>query len=272
MQIVSTCLLRDLNVYKTTFKSLRKHIPGAELHVITRRQDFPRFSEACGADLQLWDESTLLATMTMEELKQVPLPFFPRGAGWYFQQFLKLAFVDVSNDDDYFLIWDADTVLLKALDFFSPDGLPYYTRASENHHPYFETFEKLFGVPANREYSFISQHQLIKKSVLRMMIAEIEERFPDCKSWYWAVMGQLKGEGSNLFSEYETYGHYLKIKQPDSFLTRDIAWTRHGGGLLGYGPDNRRLKKLSRDYTFAAFESTASPMRRIARCAKKLLR
>ena len=241
--------------------------PGCQVHVITKKEDFPRFRRACGPKLQLWDEEELIPGMTLESLRKVALPFFPRGAGWYFQQFLKLAFVDVSNNDRHYLIWDADTVLLRSLELFDEQGRPFYTKAEEHHRPYFSTFEALFGVSAEREFSFISQHQVIDKNVLREMFAEIQARHPASRSWAWAIMDNLKGEGTNLFSEYETYGHFLKLRYPGTFSVRSLEWNRRGGGRFGLRPSRLRLRRLARNYDFAAFEAGDNVWRR---CAKNL--
>jgi len=270
LQVVSACIARDLPVYRVTFQSLRRFLPDAEIHVITRKQDFPRFREACGSELHLWDEATLLPGMTLGQLRELPLPFFPKGAGWYFQQFLKYAFVDVSNQDDYYLIWDADTVLLRPLEFFDEDGKPIYTSAVEHHLPYFETFKNLFGVEAVREFSFISQHQVISKKILKEMLHEIEARNPDQPNWAWAIMKNLAGEGSNLFSEYETYGHYLKLRYPGDYSIRKRKWTRHGERGAGYPPKPNRLPALAESYDFAAFEAMFSMRNRIKRFLQRL--
>jgi hypothetical protein len=239
--------------------------------VITRKEDFQRFRDACGSDLILWDERSLMPDPSLKQLRELPLSFFPGGAGWYFQQFLKFGFVEVSNADAHYLIWDADTVLLKPIDLFDSEGRPYYTKAAEYHKPYFETFEQLLGVPANREFSFISQHQIIHKPTLRQMLKEIENRNPDAKNWAWAIMQNLRGDGSNLFSEYETYGHYAKLNRPEQMIFRDLQWTRNGEKLAGYPPDINKLPLLSENYTFAAFETFFSYKKRIMRMLRKLM-
>ncbi|MES2659807.1 MAG: DUF6492 family protein [Verrucomicrobiota bacterium] len=271
MQIVSACIARDLPVYKVTCESLRRHVVGAEIHLITRGDDFTRFRNACGSDLVLWDENSLLPELPLKELKAMPFPFFPQGAGWYFQQFLKFAFMNVSNADNHYLIWDADTVLLRPIKFLDPSGKAIYTKGSEHHRPYFQTFEALFGIPAERDFSFISQHQLIHKPTLREMLAEIEARNPDTRHWARAIMSNLAGEGSNLFSEYETYGHYAKWKRPESMVFRDLEWTRNGERLAGYPPDPTKLAKLSENYSFAAFEKFFSLKNRILRNFRKFM-
>ena len=272
MEIISACLLRDLPVYRRTFRSLEEFFPGSEIHLVTRKEDLQKFRDACGSNLHLWDESDFIPSMSLSQLRAAPLPFFPRGAGWYFQQFLKYAFVDVSNEDDHFLIWDADTILLRPIDLFDEEGRPCYTEAEEYHQPYFETFRALFGEPAERTHSFISQHQLVNKSILRQMLLEIEANHPSSRGWAWAIIDNMKGQGSNLFSEYETYGHYLKLRYPGTFSTRTRQWTRKGGESIGLPPWRPWLQLLARHHDFAAFEATDSPFRRIIRGCRNLSR
>jgi hypothetical protein len=270
MQIVSTCLARDLPVYRFTYQSLRRHIPRSEIHLITKKEDFPKFREACGPELILWDESELVPQMSLGELREMPLHFFPKGAGWYFQQFLKYAFVNVSNEDEYYLIWDADTVLLRPIEFFTPEGKPFYTTATEHHIPYFETYQALFGTKAERDFSFISQHQVINKIILRDMLSKIESRYPTKKGWAWAIMENLRGDGSNLFSEYETYGHYMKSTYPKTFEVRDLKWTRKGGELAGNPPREKKLEIMGDKFSFAAFEASDSIGRKVYYKLKKI--
>lgn len=271
MQIISACIARDLPIYRITCESLRKHIPEASIHVVTRKEDFPKFRAACGSEVTLWDENELLPELPLKELRAFPLPFMPQGAGWYYQQFLKFAFHKVSNDDEHYLIWDADTVLLRPIELIDPEGRAIYTKANEHHPPYFLTFEQLFGVPARREFSFISQHQVINKAILREMLAEIERRNPDSPNWTKAIMKNLRGEGSNLFSEYETYGHYAKLRHPGSIVFRELNWTRNGERLAGIPPDPRKLQRLSENYSFAAFEAYFSTRKRLLRAIRRFL-
>jgi hypothetical protein len=258
MEIVSSCLARDLPVYRKTCESLRRHVPNASLHVVTRKEDFQKFRDGCGSELMLWDEDVLIPNMTLVSLRQHPLPFFPAGAGWYFQQFLKWGFAGVSNSEPHYLIWDADTVLLRPLELLDPTGCGYLTTSTEYHKPYFQTFEALTGRKPVFHTSFISQHQLVDKSILRELLAVISDHAPSDRGWAWAIIERMRGEGTNLFSEYETYGHYAAICHPDQVVVRELSWTRKGRRLAGYPPSQERLNALANDYSFAAFEASAT--------------
>ena len=271
MKIVSTCLTRDLPIYRLTCESLRRHIPGASLHVITRRADFGKFRDACGGELQLWDEDGIVPGMTLQTLRAHPLPFFPAGAGWYFQQFLKWGFVEVSNPDLHYLIWDADTVLLRPLEFFDPTGHPYLTTAPEYHPPYFETFESLIGEPPREQVSFISQHQVVNKAILHELLRSIGATSSSERGWAWAIIENMRGAGTNLFSEYETYGHYARLRHPGQTVIRELPWTREGRKLAGYPPQAARLAALAENHTYAAFESNTSLRGRCVHRLRKLL-
>ena len=86
------------------------------------------------------------------------------------------------------------------------------------------------------------------------MLARIEANFPESGSWAWKIMHHLVGEGGNLFSEYETLGHYVKAHYPERASFRELSWLREGA-LGSYGaPSQKYLERLARDYYFAAFE------------------
>jgi hypothetical protein len=138
--------------------------------------------------------------------------------------------------------------------------------------PYFETYEALFGSKAEREFSFISQHQIIRKSILTEMLSQIESRNTASKNWAWAIMKNLRGSGNNLFSEYETYGHYLKAKHPNTFAIRNLKWTRNGEKFAGYPPKASKLYAMSTQYDFAAFEAFFSLRNRLTRYLRRLLK
>jgi len=146
------------------------------------------------------------------------------------------------------------------------------TKAREFHQPYFQTYEKILGRPAKREFSFISQHMLIQKSVLREMLGEIERHCPGDENWAWKIMRNLAGEGSNRFSEYETYGNYVKEKYPERVQYRELPWERHGAKACGRHPTPAALEKLGQDFFYASFEDSDSLYRRTGRKVRHWLR
>jgi len=272
VDVVAPCLRRDLPKLALAYQNLRRFAAIKQLHVITQRRDFAHFQQALGADVVLLDENEMIPTVSFDALKVIPLARFSQGPGWYFQQLLKFQFAFHKPEDDYFLIWDADTVPLRPLEFFDIQGRMLLTKAAEYHPPYFQTYERLLGQTAQREFSFIAQHMLVQKSVLRELLAEIEAHFPGEENWAWKIMRNLAGEGSNRFSEYETYGHYLKAKYPERVVFRDLPWLRRGATECGMNPSEADLERLGRDYYFASFEDSENFYRRTGRKVRDWLR
>ena len=67
----------------------------------------------------------------------------------------------------------------------------------------------------------------------------------------------------NLFSEYETYGHYLKLHYPERMVVRQLTWLREGTEQYGFPPTEKVLSKLGKTYVYAAFESKKTKSKRL---------
>jgi len=262
-EVFTACRSRDLVTLCYVVEHLRTHLKPKNIVIATAHKNFVSFEKVLGAPVSLVDEDKLIPSMTLASIRQLPIQFFPRAAGWYFQQLLKYAWCYQNAGIGHYLVWDADTIPLKPLNFFDEQGRTLMTKASEYHAPYFATFERLFGVPATYEFSFISQHQMVDKMLLQEMLNSIATRFPASLNWAWAILQSLPREGKNLFSEYETYGHWLKLYHPDKLRYRDVPWLRQGTEVAGFPPSEKKLKDLSERYFFVSFESSKRPLKRM---------
>ena len=272
LDIVTACRSADLPTFRLTLAGLRRFVPFKKCYVITLRANFGKFRRALGADVELLDQDTLIPGMTLAQLREVPLAGFPGAAGWYFQQLLKFAFCFQKPEDDYFLIWDADTVPLRPLEFFDESGRMLFTMSEEQHSPYFETYRRLLRQEPNFEFSFISQHMIVQKSILQEMLAKIEANLPGHDSWAWKIVKNLEGTSTNLFSEYETLGHYVKNNHPSRAAYRKLNWLREGSLRIRGRPSQADLENLGRTYDFVAFESGQMPLRRFVRRVREWLK
>ena len=265
LHVVTACRAADVRILRLALDGLRRFTPFQQLHVITARSNFSRCRRALGDGVELLDEDALIPGMTLRSLRALALPGFPQGAGWYFQQLLKFAFAFREPSDDYFLIWDADTIPLRALQFFDAEDRMLLTTAEEEHVPYFETYRRLLGEEPRREFSFIAQHMIVQKSVLREMLAAIEANVPGHDHWAWKIMKNLGGGSTNLFSEYEMLGHYAKNHHPERVTFRKLPWLRDGSRETKGMPSAANLARLGERHAFAAFESGQMPLRRFVR-------
>lgn len=269
IDVVTACRLADLAVLRIALDALRRFVPCRRIYVFTARQNFRRFRDVIGSNAELIDEDDAIPDLTLTALKKLTLPGFPKGAGWYFQQLLKLSFGNVHREEEYYLIWDADTIPLRPLKFFEEDGRMIFTMADEEHAPYFETYRKLLAEEPVRDFSFIAQHMIVQKSILREMFGRIESNFPGDESWAWKIMQNLPGSSTNLFSEYETLGHFVKIHYPERAAYLRRQWLRDGSRQVCGLPTPVDLQRLATQYDFVAFESSQRPLRRTIRSFRR---
>ena len=271
LDVVTTCRLRDLPILRLAAQNLPRCVPLKRLHVLTARQHFPEFTKALGHDVTLIDEDAFIPGLTLAQLRALAEPGFPQGAGWYFQQFLKFGFAFQEPGDDHYLIWDADTVPLRPLEFFDDQGRMLFTTATEHHQPYFETYRNLLGHDPHREFSFIAQHMIVRKSILREMLLRIEQNFLGTENWAWKIMRHLAGAGTNRFSEYETFGHYVKNIHPEAAVFRQLPWLRKNSRPVFTHLSATHMEQLAKNYAFVAYEARHGMLSRTGIRLKKWL-
>ncbi|MBQ7561081.1 MAG: hypothetical protein IJS99_04485 [Synergistaceae bacterium] len=144
--------------------------------------------------------------------------------GWYVQQFIKMQFSRFTQDE-YYLIWDSDTIPLKQVKMFDDDSRPFFDMKTEFHEPYFETIAKLFpDVHKVINKSFISEHMIINSNFMRVLIDEIESNSAlEGGNFQEKIINAIdtKNLSSSGFSEFETYGNYIMTRYPDKYILRD---------------------------------------------------
>lgn len=207
----------------------------------------------------------------MEELLETKE--LPRGVtGWYYQQFLKMQYAFVCKED-YYLIWDGDTVPCKPFSMFRQDGLPYLDLKREYHEEYFHTIGNLFpGMRKSIAKSFISEHMLIRCDIMKQLIGDIigysaEETAganDDAKDhirmqtlFYEKILRAVRpGQIMNTaFSEFETYGTYVSYRYTDAYALRDWHSFRLGGEF--FHPERMTEEDyawLGKDFDAVSFE------------------
>ena len=235
--------LRDFPVLLAATQQCVAHWKPSRMVVAVPSHDQKVVQAGLGAGVEVIDENSLLQDFDREAYQKRPIPLFPPSFGWYFQQFLKIEYCRQTSAKNC-LVWDADTVPLRTLDFFDDTGRIYLTKAEEFHRPYFHTFRELFGFSAPSAKSFISQHMFVECGSMRSMCSLIEERHK-VSHWTNALGTILEGhpERANLFSEYETYANYMLLYEAEKVVTRNLSWER--------GESNRTWAVPSRQLTFA---------------------
>lgn len=176
--------------------------------------------------------------------------------GWYFQQFLKMAYAYIC-EDEWYLLWDIDTIPLRKINFFDKYGKGIFDIKTEYHKPYFQTMKKLLGINKGIYGSFISEHMLINKKIMLELLTKIEAN----KKLYGDIFFEkiisavnveyLKGCG---FSEYETYGNFVVKNYSELYTYRKLKTLREGKILLKDSKNKKLLKWAKESYDIISFE------------------
>lgn len=233
--------------------------PG-RIHVVAARDTHRALRRAVGGAAVLHDEDRVVPGLTLASVAEAirARGVEPTRAGWYFQQFLKLGTPLATDGAPRWVLWDADTVLLRPTAFFDREGRALVARETEHHAPYFRTLERLRGLGEVAPFSFIAQHLPVRTDHLRALLERIAPGEVVSGGWVRRILdavdpGHLTGAG---FSEYETYGSFVHAEHPDSVVYRTLPSERHGSLIFGPHPGRLDLRRLARTFALATFEAT----------------
>lgn len=190
-----------------------------------------------------------------------------KNTGWYLQQFLKLGISKICKDD-YYLVWDGDTVPLNPITFFSKKGRPCFTLKREYYEVYFRTIYNLFGIKKKVRESFISEHMFFNTAIACEMLQKIEndKRYEGENFWQKILSASslLKPDSvkkdQRYFSEFETYGTYCDVFYHCFYNKRKLRTLRYGVDFLGASPSDEILHWASKDFDTISFEQWGTPM------------
>ena len=180
----------------------------------------------------------------------------PVRPGWYYQQFLKMTFSAVC-EGDYYMSWDMDTVPLRPLDMFDTDGKPVFDIKKEFIPGYFSTIETLLGLKKIEDGSFISEHMIFKKDLMKELIKAIEESPVEGELFWEKIMEAVDDDYITLgFSEFETYGTYVTARHPEAYGRRRFYSLRRGSWFVRESDVSEEdLAWIGRDYDALTFEN-----------------
>ena len=271
-RVISVCELKDIAAWRIASRQIARQIAAREYHLICPDAQLAEFQRASHPAWVILGESGFRANCQLDLIRARVAGRNADRVHWLFQQFIKInAVCDGGLDDgDLVLIWDADTVPLRPLEFVDAgSGKVCYYHGTEHHRPYFETLERLLGFGKMSGESFIAQCLPVRVRWVRELVREIQHRFGT--PYVEAVLGLLPGHSGSEFSEYETIGSWVLRHHRDEVMFRSAnRWLRGGLRLLGPDPSGIRatlvMRLLAIRYDFVAVENWHRPVtwRRIA--------
>ncbi|MGG4046165.1 DUF6492 family protein [Paenibacillus favisporus] len=137
-------------------------------------------------------------------------------SGWLYQQLLKLGGDKVCSSK-YYLVIDADTVLIRPHTFKTGDKTVFYCR-NWSQPEYFNTYKKLMGKSRASKRSFVTHYMLFEKAKVKQLKQAIESKHNT--SWYSAIMRSMNKSKQFAFSEFETYGNFLYSSEPGRMVLK----------------------------------------------------
>ena len=251
-KVISVCSKKDAEVWQICHKKVLSNIAANHYVVIVPEAEVPFFKSITLYPYEVISESiyssflhNLRAHLPAKQLHQY---------GWYLQQLIKLAAVNEMGAEQIALIWDADTVPIKPLEFINSNNQLIYYQGVEHHQPYFDCIRRLTGLEKIVDFSFIAQCFPIKAGWLHKFFSDLENRH--ATSWDKAILGQIDFDGGNGFSEYETLGTYLSHKYGQEISPTKRPWYRLGNSLIGHVAflDGNINKNKLLNYDFISFE------------------
>ncbi len=253
-RVVSVACLKDIETWAHTAPKVLAHIASRQYLLITPDQDVSAFRRATPSQFAIEPESRYLRGHSSDSIRNRLPEKVRHRAGWYLQQFVKLEACKLDDPSATALIWDADTVPLKNLNFQDAQGRLNYYSASEHHKPYFDTITKLLGLNQFASHSFVAQCLPVKAVWVHELFAAIGGARRD---WIDMVLAAVEGHDISEFSEYETLGNFIFAHHPREVAFADRDWLRTGNSSVGSiaSLSRGKARKLARRYDFVSFEN-----------------
>lgn len=207
------------------------------------------------------DEETIMDGLTLKRIQEIMVELCgkPHRAGWYYQQFLKMAYSYIC-EDDYYLVFDSDTIPLNPIPYFAEDDRPCFITKIEYHKPYFDTIDVLFDGKVGRvdpKESYIAENMMISKALMQEMIEKINSNSNLTGDTFYEKI--LRAVDSKIvratgFSEFETYGNYVMTLHPESYHKIKLRTQRLGAFIVGDTPTTEQLEWAAKDYDIMSIE------------------
>ncbi|WP_258000335.1 DUF6492 family protein [Bacillus sp. Marseille-P3661] len=212
IDILIPAIEKDQKTLPLVIDGVRKNImhPIGDIYIVA--PDNKRIKYVCKKkECTFIDEKTVLPIS--KEIINYRTDKWDRS-GWMLQQLLKLS-GDVICSQNYFLVIDADTVLIRPHHFIREQKTIFFCR-DWSHDQYFNTYETLLGYRAMAPRSFVAHYMLFEKELLYKLKNAIETKHD--KSWYLAIIETISNRIKFAFSEFETYGNFVYKHYPDQLI------------------------------------------------------
>ncbi|WP_342745685.1 DUF6492 family protein [Paenibacillus herberti] len=264
IDVLVPAIEKDLHTLPRAIRSVRSQVrhPIGEIIIVAPRKD--SIVSLCRSNgWRFVDENTVLP-LGKKDIHYRSARW--ERSGWLFQQLLKLS-GDKLCSADYFLVIDADTVLIRPHTFRTGGRTTFYTR-SWTQPEYLRMHTRLMGRKASAPRSLVTHYMLFEKKKLREMKSDIEVRHG--MSWHRAILTKLDRKQQFGFSEYETYGNFVYSRDPGSVRLLTAQNRALHTGVSSLTPE--RTKELAAKYRSVSFHQRRGYVRKAGTAAQSNLK
>lgn len=234
-KVISVCSKKDIEFWKHASCGIINYVRSDHYEVIVPDAECKLFLDNTPAQINVIPESFYSGHRSLDWLRD-RLPNALRArAGWYLQQYLKIEAIRTHRRDGLCLVWDADTVPLRDLDFKDSMGRIVYRTGIHKpaiHQPYFDIIKNVTGIDRKINDSFISQCFPARQSWIREMCDHIQERNSK-ENWWEVIVDYIANHPSACgFSEYETMGTWIYERYPTEITITNGKFFRPGNSIF----------------------------------------
>lgn len=229
--VVSICSLNHSSVWSLTSELLPKYVTADSYVVYVPKSEIKEFEGFTNSRIEIRSQESLGFNFSEKLFSACARAGNEARFGWYYQQFLKLEALSVS-DTPWTIIWDADCVPIREIQLFTSEGKPCYMKATEYHDEYFRAIERILGLERVQNHSFVIPGFPMSMDWTKSFISDLTKTNRNL-SWADALIEEIDFSQPSGFSETETLGTWIANKVPDSMVWIDMNWERLGTSRFG---------------------------------------
>ena len=245
LNICQVSLSRDIPIILENIKSFEKiYNKNLRFYIICPNKQINEFRKKLNfKNVKIVDEDRIISskkfTKIFKKLSKNILykKKFQKRLSWYYQQILKIIFVVnfILKNNQNMIIWDADTVILKKIDFFHKNQSLNYGNFFEFNENYYLTNKKILKEQPRYHISFLNQFISMTQKECKYLLLNslnmksIDKNFSEkiSKLILKKIFETHKKYYGSLFSEYELIGqsNYLfnrRKQKPLLFLRLNL--------------------------------------------------
>ena len=231
LNICQVSLKGNIPIIINNYQKLKSFYEDFNIFVICPKKDFKYFKKKLK-----FNEFTIIS-----EDKIIPFPqfekifhrlskkyrfksLFKERLSWYYQQVLKLAFAFyfLQKFHKKVILWDADTIIAKKIEFFSGDFSRKFGTFTEFHKSYFETNKALLGKLPKYFISFVVQFGSMTKEECKILMKKLNIKSIKINTIASKLSVLIMKKiflinspyNGSLFSEYELIGNSNILVKP----------------------------------------------------------